>query len=158
MAKVKVTTNWPIIELIAGFNSPQLQRDVGEAVVDEAKRMIASGQSPVKGYGRFERYKDRIRYPGKQKSARPVNLDLTGEMLQGYDHKPLSDGSVTVGMVRGSSKRKEIAQAHNDGTDVMAQRKIIPTDGETWAPSIMRKISDVYRNRLYQLIRQSNKK
>lgn len=118
--------------------------------------MIASGQSPVAGYGRFEQYKDRVKYPGDLKPARPVNLKLNGDMLDNYDYDVQGDGTVRVGMVGGDTKAREIATYHNDGTPNMAQRKIVPGRGETWATSIMRAISDAYSKRLAKLIRQSN--
>ena len=49
---------------------------VGEDIVDDMKRLIATGQSPIKGNGRFPAYKDPKKYPGKRKSRSPVNLAL----------------------------------------------------------------------------------
>ena len=121
--------------------------------------MIGEGQSPVRGYGRYTRYKDRKSYPGDLKPARPVNLELTGEMLQGYDFKISNKpDTIEVGMVRGSAFAKEKAGYHQTGTSVMAQRKLVPGDNEEWAVSIMRRIRDIYGKRLEFLIRQSNKK
>jgi hypothetical protein len=158
MAKVKTTAKFDILELVKGFMNSRTQDEVGNAVVDEAKKLISEGQSPVRGYGRFERYKDRTKYPGSLKSARPVNLYLTGEMLAGFSFRKRADGVVEAGMVKGSSDRKEIAAYHNEGTPNMAQRRIVPGEGEEWTISIMRKIRDVYEKRLSEVIRQSNKK
>lgn len=155
MAKVKVTSRWDILELLDGFMDQSTQNDLGETVVTEAKQMISEGQSPVRGYGRFAEYKDRTKYPGARKDARPVNLKLTGEMLDAYDFKPTREG-IEVGVLNGD--RKEVAQYINEGTEHMAQRRFIPGSGEEWAVSIMRKIADVYEKRLSQIIRQSAKK
>ena len=54
---------------------------LGTMVVEESKKMIRAGISPVKGVGRFVGYKDPEKYPGTRKPARPVNLTLTGEMV-----------------------------------------------------------------------------
>lgn len=159
MAKVNVTTKFDIAELIAKFTDTKTGNEIGETVVGEAKRMISEGQSPVRGYGRFERYKDPAKYPGNRKNQRPVNLEDTGDMLAGYDYQVLaSDDTVKVGMVNGSADEKKIAGYHNEGTAPMAQRRIVPGAGEEWAVSIMRKVRDVYEKRLSQLIKQSNKK
>lgn len=157
MAKVKVTSNFQILDLMDRFMDARTANDLGKTVAQEAKAMIEEGQSPVRGYGRFDAYKDRTVYPGKLKDARPVNLTLTGEMLRGYWYR-LTGRSVEVGMVRGSADRKEIAGFHQDGTPNMSQRKMVPGPGEEWAPSIMRSISNLYAKRLAFLIRQSNKK
>lgn len=156
MSKVTVTSNWKIIELVDRFIDSRTQDRLGETVVDAAKQMISEGQSPVQGYGRFERYKDRTKYPGGRKDARPVNLYLSGDMLGDFDYKKTDDG-VAVGMVRGV-KTKEIAGYHQDGTPNMAQRRFVPGDGEEWAITIMRKIADVWGKRFADLIRQSNRK
>ncbi len=158
MAKVKTTVRFKIVELVDRFVDNALANQIGKTVVDEAKRNMSEGLSPVRGYGRFERYKDRKSYPGDLKEARPVNLNLTGKMLEGYDYKISSDGVIDVGMVKGSADRKEIAGYHQDGTEFMAQRKMVPGDGEEWSVKIMRAIRDLYGTRLEKLIRQSNKK
>lgn len=121
--------------------------------------MISEGQSPVKGYGRFERYKDRAKYPGGQKDATPVNLYLSGDMMDAYDYKLSGrQEGVEVGVVRGSSEVKERAGYHQEGTENMAQRRMVPGEGEEWATSIMRRIAEIWSKRLADLIRQSNKK
>lgn len=158
MAKVKVTTKFQILELIDKFVDNATANALGKTVAEEALDNIAEGLSPVRGYGRFERYKDRKKYPGDRKPSRPVNLYLTGSMLRGYWYRlGREKNTVEVGMVRGSSSDKEKAKAHNEGTEYMAQRKIVPGEGEEWSVTIMRAIRDVYSNRLANLIRQSNK-
>lgn len=157
MAKVKVTTRFKIIEYIDRFVDGTLANQIGQTIVTEAKRNIAEGQSPVRGHGRFERYKDRKKYPGELKPQRPVNLLLTGEMLRGYGYKARPDGVVEVGMVDGSRQRKEVAALHNEGTPNMAMRRMNPQDGEEWSVRIMRAIKELYGKRLTQIIKASNK-
>lgn len=158
MAKVKVTTRFKILELIDRFVDGTLVNQVGGAVVDEAKQLIRSGQSPVRGYGRFAAYKDRDKYPGGIKPARPVNLELSGDMLDAYGYRRGAGDSIEVGMVKGSPEVKEIAEFHNEGTEHMAQRRIVPGEGEEWTVSIMRRIRDFFGKRFETLIRQANKK
>jgi hypothetical protein len=162
MAKVKVTSRFQILEFLDGFIDNATASALGKTVVKEAKENISEGLSPVRGYGRFERYKDRKKYPGNRKAPRPVNLygaDGSPHMLDGYDFKiGQKKDTIEIGMVKGSADKKEIAQYHQDGTPNMAQRKLVPGDGEEWSVSIMRKISDLYSQRLAKIIRQGNKK
>lgn len=158
MAKVKVTTKFKILELIDRFTDTTLANSIGSTIVKEAKRNIAEGQSPVRDHGRFERYKDRTKYPGKIKEARPVNLLLSGEMLENYDYEIQTDGAIKVGIVSGSKDVKDRAGYHNEGTNVMAMRRTVPQQGEEWSIRIMRAIRDIYGKRLEQIVKASNKK
>lgn len=158
MAKVKVTSKFQILELIDKFVDGTTANALGKTVAEEALENISQGLSPVRGYGRFEAYKDRKKYPGDLKPARPVNLWLSGAMLKAYWYRlGRQKDSIEVGMVRGSASDIEKAQHHQDGTEHMAQRKIVPGEGEEWSVSIMRAIREVYSKRLSDLIRQSNK-
>lgn len=163
MAKVKVTSRFKILEIIDSFVDNTTANAIGRTIAEEAKQNISEGLSPVRGYGRFERYKDPKKYPGQlppalKKNQRPVNLWLTGEMLKGYWYKiSAKPNTIEVGMVQGSAFAKEKAGYHQDGTPNMAQRKLVPSEDEEWSVSIMRKIRDLYGKRLQDLIRQSNK-
>lgn len=158
MAKAKVTSRFQILSLLENFIDSATAKDLGQTVVSEARDNISQGLSPVRGYGRFQAYKNRKSYPGDLKSARPVNLKLSGDMLRGFGFRVSGKDAVVVGMVGGSSFDKEKAAYHQAGTPTMAQRKIVPDEGEEWSVSIMRKIRDVYGKRLENLIRQANKK
>lgn len=158
MPKTKCTAKFQIIEFIDQFVDGATAKAIGGTVVDTAKELIASGQSPVRGEGRFERYKNREKYPGKLKNASPVNLELSGDMLRGYGYERKGKNDIVVGMVKGSSKVKEIASYHNDGTPTIAQRQIVPKEGQEWSPTIMRAIADGYSKRLVFLIKKSNNK
>ncbi len=163
MAKVKVTVKFQILELIDRFVDDTTANSIGTTIAEEAKQNISEGLSPVRGYGRFEKYKNPKQYPGQltgslAKNQRPVNLFLTGEMLKGYWYKLSGKkDTIEVGMTRGTAFANEKAKYHQEGTENMAQRKIIPSDGEEWSISIMRKLRDLYSKRLADLIRQSNK-
>ncbi len=166
MAKVKVTTRFKILELIDKFVDGTTADAIGSAIVKEAKAMIASGQSPVAGFGRFMSYSDSYKNALKGKlgqelgkTVRPVNLYATGEMLEeGYGFERVDDTTIRVGMTEGSAKRKQIAAYHNEGTEKMPARPLVPGANEEFAISIMRKIRDLYGERLRKLISDSNKK
>ena len=164
MGKPNVIVQFDITEYINRFMDNSTKQSLGSAVVDEAKSMIASGQSPVKGNGRFQGYSDsylkaiRDRLNASDgKTVRPVNLNLSGKMLDAYGYRANSN-SVTVGiMTATNSIENEIAGYHNDGTDKMPQRQLVPKEGEEWAVKIMRVIKEIYSDRLNDIIKQSNK-
>ena len=158
MAKVKTTARFQILELIDKFVDGATANAIGEAVVTEAKRMVSEGQSPVRGHGRFERYKNRQKYPGDLKPHRPVNLKLTGEMLAGLTFRQKSATSIEVGFIKASADRKKVAEFHTSGTEHMAMRRVIPQKDEEWAVSIMRRLRDLYGKRLETLIKRANRK
>lgn len=199
MAKAKATVRWKILEFLDNFVDDATANDIGQAVVDEAKHLIESGQSPVRGVGRYEGYSDsykrwiknerkariqtaveeakanakrgqkgkagtKARERAKKqedrhgKKVRPVNLNLTGEMLDGYTFQLKDPTTIKIGVLDASAERKEIAGYHQEGTPKMPRRPLVPGDGEEWAVSIMREIRDRYGKRLQEIIRRANKK
>jgi hypothetical protein len=166
MAKTKTTVRFQILQLIDRFVDGATANDIGRTVVSDAKALIASGQSPARGLGRFVKYSDsyraairKHRLPNQQKEVRPVNLWLTGSMLKGYGFRiSTKPNTLEIGMVKGSARDKEIAGYHQSGTPKMPARPLVPGQNEEWAVSIMRGIRDRYSKRLAFLIRQSNKK
>lgn len=158
MAKAKVTSKFAIAELVEQFVTVAVAEAVGRATVDGAKELIAQGISPVARKGRFERYKDRFKYPGDLKPHRPVNLNLSGKMLRAFGWKREGKFSVKVGMVKGTERDNDLAVWHNAGTEHMEARPFIPLEkGEEWAPRIMREIREIYAERLAVLIERSNR-
>lgn len=173
MAKVKTTVRFEILEFLDRFVDNATANDIGRTVVESAKEMIAGGQAPIRGgNNRFESYKAQAKrskkgypynvmkkYPGKK--VRPVNLELSGSMLADYTFTLLRPNVIGVGIdpsLGSSDKNSEIAKYHQNGTDKMAKRQIIPNDNQEWAVSIMRAIKEIYGKRLADLIRRSNKK
>ena len=157
MAKVKVKASWAIVSLVPKAFDPKTKQELGDVVVQEAKNMISQGTSPVRGRRRFDAYKNRKDYPGDLKSARPVNLYLSGKMLSFYGWKNSGKNGIKVGVSGAPQKVMKYSEAHNNGTDNMPMRQHTPKDGEELAVTIMRKIRDTFKKRLSLLIRQSNK-
>ncbi len=98
------------------------------------------------------------RFPGKK--VRPVNLSLTGTMLESieaiYNKRK---GSVTIGIFKGKSKL--IAETHNLGTQEprVPTRQFLPTtQGQEFVESIMRGIKEIYRKRLTVIIEMSKRR
>ena len=162
MARIKVTSRFAILELIDRFVDNTTANDIGRTVVDESKRMISEGQSPVRGIGRFigysESYKTWIKGAKGDKKVRPVNLNLSGDMLAAFGFRISKKDTIEVGIIKGAEFQKEKAGYHQTGNGKMPARPIVPSDNEEFAISVMRKIRDIYGNRLAFLIRQSNKK
>ena len=158
MAKPKVTVGGVFKQLqrIDEVIAAEVMSNIGETVIRESKAMIAKGQSPVDGYGRFEKYKDPKKYPGKRKPASPVNLKLEGDMLDAYQYRRTAKTKLEVG-VRDPKQAKK-AHAHNEGTADIPQRRFIPGEGESFAKPITRKVIDIIDRRMKLLIRQAEKK
>lgn len=127
------------------------QQDLSKAArVFEKKipELISKGISPVKGEGRFKKYSDvyrdaikKGRYPGKRQ--RPVNLKLTGELLNSLKvetkqnkiiirfNNPLAD----IHTNQGAGKSKTI-------------RKMLPQDGEVFSDVIFEEIIKILEEKL----------
>ena len=111
-------------------------KGLAATVTGKMKSLILKGISPVEGIapsgkrvgGRFPRYKDPKKYPGKLKSSRPVNLKLTGEQLRnlrGGATRGGKDGFGAKIFYRSQlSKLKE--EGHSKGANKQPSRPTIP--------------------------------
>lgn len=118
------------------------------------KSLIGSGRSPIKGRGRFPRYKNPKKYPGSRKSDSPVNLRLTGDFLDDltYDTNPSGDGYTTdIGYFTEESRKKE--EGHRAGANGQPKRPTIPARNETFVNQIREEILKIYEKRIRRLIR-----
>lgn len=169
--KLKVTVSLDIIKKLKEINRPRYSKALGNLIIVQAKEFIARGISPVRGYGRFVEYSGQSRrrnnknnmtgYPYDvmkdfpNKKVRPVNLELSGDMLDALEVKALDSG-LRVGIF--DSKQREKAEKHNDGdsTKNIPRRHFWPTrEGEEFAVSIQRAIKDFYSDLLDKIIRTS---
>lgn len=106
---------------------------IGKQTVAAMKSLIASGTSPIEGKGKFAPYKHPQRYPGKRKAHSPVNLRLTGEMLDslGYVVLPRNgkDGfAAYIGYDSVQSTLKE--SGHREGVNGQPRRPTLPNAGK----------------------------
>jgi len=145
---------------LKSLNSTRTNAQVADVVVDEMKKSIASGISPVRGVGRFVSYKHKDRYPldkktqseFPQKAARPVNLRLSGDMLNALTAK--SGSSIRVGIF--DPDQAEKALNHQEGLNGVPERRFIPeARGEDFTVSIKRKIIDAYAKLVSEIIELS---
>jgi len=159
MSKVTVKSRFDITRMIGPEFGAEFQNRLGETLLEEMKNDISKGNSPVRTERRFEPYKNPEKYPAGKKPNRPVNLHLTGEMLQYLKFKPVTGRpAVDVGYLNAPHDVQVRAIAHNTGTGDMAQRKHIPWEsGDELTVRITRRMIDVYKERLARLIQKGNK-
>jgi predicted AlkP superfamily phosphohydrolase/phosphomutase len=130
----------------------KVKEKIAELIISQVKEHIARGVSPVRGQRRFERYKNPDKYPGDRKTKRPVNLEMTGEMLNALDWQDSEGTTVTIGFF--DPEQSEKAKYHNDGTANMAKRQILPTKkNEEFNVSITRLIRDLYARIISDIIK-----
>lgn len=122
-------------------------KDIAEILPDAIiKDSILKGKSPVQGKrfdGYSESYKEAIkdkRYVMFDKKQRPVNLKLSGEMLESI--------KVTANQKSGKIKIEftdQKAKWHNNGSGNLPERRIFPKPGEDWSRLIKNKIRDALK-------------
>lgn len=168
MAKVTTAVHFAINSLINRFMGETEKRELGETFTSLAKDMISKGISPVRGHRKFESYNaqntGKKGYPYNimrqyaSKRARPVNLYLSGSMLNGYSWRSKPGQLIEVGYVNVSGVDAIKAQVHNDGTrNIPARPTVANKPGQQFAVAIMRELISVYRKRLEDIIKKSNK-
>lgn len=156
--EVKVTISSALLNKIRDLNKTVVTQDfaskVGAVVVAGSKEAISKGLSPVQGVGRFVAYKDPESYPGKLKPARPVNLSLTGEMVNSLNFRKEGD-KILVGIFAdevGDDVMKRV-DTHNRGTHPhVPRRQFIPEKGQSFIVSIQREVQRLYRERISEVI------
>lgn len=163
---LKVKVSLPIRDdVVKGLNSVSTQKKIGNEVVAAIKALIATGQSPVRGFGRFEEYSaSRNRRQGKAsgypfsvqrqfpgKKLKPVNLFLSGDMIDDLQARP-NGASIPIGF--SNKEQADKAVKHNSG-DKVPIRRILPNHrGEEFTVGITRLIRDLYAEALNKLLKK----
>ena len=113
----------------------------GRATVREMKRLIKTGQSPIKGKGSFPAYKNPDKYPGRKKKHSPVNLKLKKgwAFLVGYLDSVLA-------------QKKE--RGHASGQNKQPKRPTIPSGRQLFHKKISEAYLAVLRKRISKLIKK----
>ena len=142
---------------IEGLKKPinkETAESLGLQVVLQMKKLIKSGISPIKGNGRFPRYKNPDSYPGDRKPKSPVNLELTGQMLDALtpSTKPSKSGHASVISYEGIEANKK-ESGHRAGVNGQPKRPTIPIDrqGESFAATIERIVIGIFKARIKQI-------
>jgi len=135
---------------------------LGNLVVGEMKSMISKGISPIRGEGRFPRYKFQG-VPGKYpatvkkkfptKKDRPVNLKLSGKMLKALVFK-LKTGARMPTLRIGYFVKQAIVKesGHRDGVNDQPMRATIPIDGKEEFAVRIQRVIDRFLNRVGKAI------
>ena len=118
------------------------------------KSVIESGTSPIEGKGKFPRYKDPKRYPGKLKKPTPVNLKLTGEFLDALTADVVQGdyGKAVEIYYAGDQEVKE--QGHREGSNGQPSRPTLPAlKGEQFSARIRKLYTDILRKRVLDVLK-----
>lgn len=141
------------------FIDQKTGNQIGFVAVKEMKALIARGITPIRGgpvSGKFPAYKNKKKYPGKRKSATPVNLKLTGEFLDSlkykWDRLTNKIGRTLIFFDDEDQEAKEYG--HRYGAKGQPKRPIMPFQnaGEKLAATIDAKIAKILRARLKELL------
>lgn len=153
---------------LASINNKE-KEVIGFAAIDEIKRLVSKGISPIAGNGRFEAYKGvssaaalvksvtskvgrrsakqskKSKYPYSvqnkfpEKRERPVNLFLSGDFLNSLEVKGTATGLLILIKDKLSIDKE---RGHREGSNGQPRRPIIPIGSEEFSPSIYRRIVD----------------
>lgn len=120
-------------------------------IIDLIIAKITSGQSPVKGYGRFTKYSDD--YSKKKGRKQPVDFVLSGRFLESL--RAQRSKGVSRGRIRVFFKDEKLFKAHNNGEGKNPVRRLLPTKTrETFKNDIMKKIVSILNNAVKQSIKR----
>lgn len=128
------------------------------------KSQIAKGISPIRGNGRFPEYKNagvKGRYPDSardkfpNKRQRPVNLFLSGDMLDDLDARALTSEVIEVGY--SDSKQAQKERDHRDGANGQPKRPTIPQGAEEFNQTIQLELEDSYATLLDKAVELETK-
>ena len=109
-----------------GFSTDKRQYKIIE---QEIVKQIKSGNSPVKGFKKYQKYSKNYKIGRK----RPVNLTVTGKMLKSLIVRSRKTGRINIFF------KSKIAKYHDDEGRVL--RRMLPwQNGEEFKATIMNKI------------------
>ena len=129
-------------------------KEVGQAVVSKMKSLIAVGSSPIDGKGKFPKYKDPKRYPGKRKAHSPVNLHLSGKFLEALKSDVISGNYGYGASIFFEGDDQEIKEkGHREGANGQPKRPTIPASkGQEFVASIEILYTNIFRNRILRVL------
>lgn len=142
--KVITQRSKEIVDRAFRFTSAaEVESKVGVPFIKEMVSTIQRGLSPIKGWGRFDRYKNPDKYPGKRKPQRPVNLTLSGRFLKDLGASASRNNtSHTLKIKQTSAYAKQIEEANREGRVI--NRPIIPMDSEDVTAPLRRFVRELY--------------
>lgn len=139
--KVNLKALQDLIPEIKKNFSRELKQEIEVEILEE----IVKGKSPVKGK-KFKDYSSK--YAEKKGYRRPVDMTVSGKMLNSLKAKQKPDGVVELEF------KSKIAGYHNNGEGRLPERRLLPTKrGETFKPSIMNKIKAILQKAIKKAIK-----
>ena len=115
------------------------KKEVADKIVNLIKATIALGQSPVRDVGRFIPYKNPAHYPGPIKARSPVNLRLTGRMLNAL-RSEIIGGKINIGIWNNREATK-LMKLEAGEFPLAGPRPVLPSrEGEQFTVRIQREI------------------
>ncbi len=139
---------------------------LGDYVVTAVKANTEKGISSVEGGDRrfapyaSQRNKDPNGYPGKLKPKRPVNLHLSGEMLNSLTFKAQVNGSERSVKIYFDNNEMANRYLYNHvGSQHVPPRRALPIlDGEKFSVSIQKAIDREIDRRVKEAVQRTNSK
>ena len=112
---------------------------MGDKVIELMRATMLRGQSPVRGVGRYVKYKDAKVYPNQLKKKSPVNLKLSGDMQRAMASRVRS-GKIVLGVF--DSKQAAKMDGNEKGNrGQAAPRPVFPRkEGQQFTVKIQRDI------------------
>lgn len=142
MAKNDTTKLLGLVNKVKKQFISDASKELKEIIIDEN---ILKGNSPVKGEGRYQKYSKSYetairagRYSEYGKKTRPVNLKLSGEMLDSFFIKPIPDG-IRIGF----SDKKAVYHNIQGAGKSKTKRQLLPNDEQEFKPSIIKRIREI---------------
>lgn len=131
---------------------------LAKACIAEMKNLISSGISPIRGgavNGKFPKYLDKDKYPGKFKDSTPVNLKLSGDFLSNLtfrvEEKGRNGKKAIIGFFDSESQDKEAGHRAGSDKKKTKRRPIIPVGREKLAVKVENTLISILKDRLKEL-------
>lgn len=111
-------------------------KQIGDEFTGQMIDIIQGGTSPVNGKA-FPKYKNPKKYPGKRKASRPVNLTLTGQMLDSLKNEAVIGDTFGLRIFYGNRKAQLKEQGHAEGHNGQPKRRTIPASNQSFSKALI---------------------
>ena len=115
---------------------------------------ILKGKSPVDGEGRFDKYSPsytrqirKKKFKKYKKRTRPINLKLSGDLIESFYIKPNWQNKFRIGF----TDPKAVYHDKDGAGKGKKIRRMLPRDGEQFTSRIRRKVKNVFKNIIKRL-------
>jgi hypothetical protein len=118
-----------------------VKREIGDYILEEILNHVASGNSPVKGNGKFKALSSNYKkVKGEISSSLIPNMELNGDMLDSLEYR-LFNGGVEIGIWGEEADKADGHNQHSGRSTPLPKRRFIPKPGEdTFKQNILREV------------------